>query len=209
MKITKVKATILIVLISIGIVFIAKVFLKSSHGILLGKSINHRAKGDPKAPFQIIEYLDFQCAACAKGTSILKEYFQKYPSKIYLEIRYYPISRIHQHALRSAVYAECMARQNKFWPFEELLIEKQLLWSRLLDVDRMFRELAEGIGGDLTGLDRCIEDENVKAVVLTEKEKGKKLGVDSTPTYFINGKMVVGSNNLSQELASLLGEKSH
>ena len=169
----------------------------------------NRSKGNPKAAVHIIEYIDFQCPSCVKGALMLKGYLQKYPSQIYLEVRYYPITKIHQYALKSALYAECAARQNKFWPFQDLLAQGQSQWSRLLNVDSTFRAMAKEANLDMAKLESCISDEKVKEVIFKEKTEAKAFGVDSTPTYFVNGKMVVGIIELQKELNTFLGGNNH
>lgn len=203
MKISKSAATIAVVVIAVAVIGGTQL-LRGSQEALLKKGIASRSLGDPEAPIRIIEYIDFQCGACANGFRVLKEYMAKNPSKIYVEMRYYPISRIHQFAMKSAMYAECAARQGKFPLFVDLLIEGQHIWSRLINPDKMFRELTQKAGMDLNMLGGCVEDEKVKAFILDEKEQAKALGVNSTPTYFINGKMVVGPTPLKEELDRLL-----
>ncbi|MFA5059757.1 MAG: thioredoxin domain-containing protein [Candidatus Omnitrophota bacterium] len=199
-KISKITATIIVMIACVISVHAAKFILKSLRSHLPNYSILARAKGNPKAPIKIIEYLDFQCPACAKGAIALKEYLKKYPSQIYLEVKHYPISQIHKYALKSASYAECSAKQGKFWEFHDFLVKEQSRWERLLNVDAIFREKAHALGLDLKKLDACVESEETKAGILKEKEQGKALGIKSTPTYFINGKMVVGMISLKQAL---------
>lgn len=208
MKISKSAATIAVILMAVAVVG-GTYFFKGSQEGLLKKGIATRSQGDPKAPIQIVEYIDFECGACVNGYRVLKDYMAKNPSKIFLQVRYYPISRIHQYAVKSATYAECAARQDKFFPFVDSLIEKQSVWSRMLNAEGMFRELAQKAGVNLDKFNGCLQEEKVKALILDEKEQAKVLGVNSTPTYFINGKMVVGPKPLKEELDRLLGGQSH
>ena len=205
---TKSKATLLIIIVCIGSVFAVKTFAQHKASGSANIELS-RTKGDIKARLHIIEYLDFQCPACAVGALTLREYLKKYPSDIYLQLKYYPISRIHEHAMLSATYAECAARQNKFWDFFDRLIDKQSQWSRLLNADSVFRDIARDANLDLSKLASCLEDDSVKTAVLRDKEGGKTLGVESTPTYFINGKMTVGPRPLLEELQNSFGEKNN
>lgn len=207
-KISKLIVAIILIVSCVVTVFTTRIFF-GQKTFVAQKAVASRSKGDPKAPIHIVEYLDFECPACARGSKLLKDYYEKYPSKFYLEVHYYPIPRIHDHALQSALYAECAARQGKFWPFEELLIEKQSQWSRMLNAESVFREIASNVNLDPVKLSACVNDDNVKTMIFREKSEGKSRGVDSTPTYFINGKMVVGPNPLTDELSVLLGGKSH
>ncbi len=203
-KLSKSTAAILLVAFCVVAVFSVKIFL-GQKSLTSKKAVSSRSKGDPKAPIQIVEYLDFQCPACAKGAKMLSDYFKKYPAQVFIEVRFYPIPRIHEHALQSAIYAECAARQDKFWPFQDLLIEKQSQWSRMINAENLFKEMAASVNLDMAKLNACVNDEKIKEIIFKEKAQGKAQGVDSTPTYFINGKMVVGPVPLTNEL----GEKTH
>ena len=209
MKISKPVATVLIVFVSVVFIYVVRIFANNVNLGLVKKILRSRTIGDAKARVRIIEYIDFQCPACANGARLLKEYTKKYPSQIYLEVRYFPIIQIHPQALKSALYAECAARQNKFWSFENLLIERQSQWTKSADSDRMFNEIAHEVNLEPQKLKACVDDDDVKLSIFREKAEGKSLGVDSTPTYFVNGKMVVGPKSLVDELSAFFGEKKY
>lgn len=201
--ISKLIVTVAVILICIGIVYWAK----SAHrAYQVEKALQSRIIGDSDADIRIVEYLDFQCPPCAKGYFLLKEYLKKYPSRIQVELKYFPWPR-GRHALESAIFAECSAKQEKFWEFTDLLLEKQKLWKKISDEDAqlMFREIANQIGLDEYELVDCIVDEQVKKNILSIRKTGELLGIRRTPTYFINEKMVVGAKNLQRELIAIFG----
>ena len=165
-----------------------------------------RVKGNDNAPVKITEYVDFQCPSCAEGAKYLKEIMDKYPGKIRLEVKYYPLILVHRHALLSAYYAECAARQGRFWSFYDYFFEHQAEWSNLTDAKPFFDRFARKLGLNLAGLETCLQDENVYETVRKSKDEGKLLKVSSTPTYFINGSMVVGKKQLAPELEKFLNE---
>ncbi len=164
-----------------------------------------RTKGDPNAPVKIVEYIDFQCPACARGVAMLNQYYAAYPKKLYLQMKYFPLDG-HQHAQLCARYAECAARQGKFWPFHDLLIARQNDWKGLINADPIFQEIGTAVGLDKLKLEVCLTNDEVKSVILREKENGVALGIQSTPTYFINDQMFVGIKSLESELKTRLGE---
>jgi protein-disulfide isomerase len=172
------------------------------------KAQHPRTIGDPNADVRIVEHLDFQCPPCAKGYFLLKNYLKKYPSRIQVEFKYFPWTK-KRHSFKSALFAECAAKQEKFWEFSSLLLKKQPLWQKLSvdDAQLMFREIAHEIGLEEFELADCIMGEQAKQTILSEKGEGKSLGIRQTPTYFINGKMVVGVKNLQRELMAIFGEK--
>ena len=198
-KLSKQKVTWLIIVVSALIIVSGKTILQTYRSSIEPSSIPAKAKGNPQAKFKIVEYIDFQCPACAQGMKILKEYFAKYPDRIYAEVKYFPLPG-HPYGMLSARYAECAARQKRFWPFVDKLIERQSLWASLHDPIPAFHEIAKQTGVNSFQLDNCLNDKYLDEAILTEKTIGASLGIQSTPTYFINDKMLVGTKSLQEEL---------
>ncbi len=201
-KISKKSFTLILILTAAAAVLGVRWYLESSRSAV--QTTQTRAKGHPNAPIQISEYIDFQCSACAAGAKQLKEYLAQYPDKIHLEMRYYPLVNMHPHALPAARYAQCAAKQGKFWSLHDLLIERQNEWKVLTNADSAFLQMAKEVPLDMKSLEVCLQDENIVKTIFEEKDQGSSLGVQSTPTYFINGKMVVGVKSLTDMLLPLL-----
>ena len=163
-------------------------------------SIPARAKGDPNASIKIVEFMDFQCPACAQGALFLGDYLEKNPGKIYLEVKYFPLERNHIHAVRAARYAECASRQGKFWKVHDLLMKRQAEWRDLLNAEPLFENIVQTAQLDPQKLDVCLAEDSVSDLIIREKKEGQARGIVSTPTYFVNGKMVVGPAGLKKEL---------
>ena len=123
-------------------------------------------------------------------------------------MKYFPLAS-KKHSLPSARYAECAARQGKFWPFHDLVLRRQKEWKKHRDARPAFEQVAKEIGLDLNELAVCLEDESVVKLILSEKAEGKALRINRTPTYFINGKMVISSRSMIRELNNLLGGKTN
>ena len=164
-----------------------------------------RMRGNLQGGLKIVEYIDFQCPACANGVKILHQYLEKYPNQILLEIKYFPLA-MHAHGMESAVYGECAAQQGKFWPYFDLLIEKQKQWAELIDANPALRWIGQEAGLNLNKLDACIKGEEAGKVVARDMVEGQMLGVQSTPTYFINKTMVVGTISLEKQLKAYFNE---
>ena len=188
----------MIIVLCVGAISAIKILNKSPAVDFSGAY--SRTEGNPDADFQIVEYVDFQCPACAKGFKIISEYVKKYPDGIYVQMRYFPLTQSHYHALRTARYAECAARQGKFWPFVEEMFRRQKQWSQMINAEPVFRDIGERVNIDRQALDSCLNSEDVAKIILADKAKGSQLGIRSTPTYFINKKMIVGTKLLLEEL---------
>ena len=198
MALSKQSLTGIIIIGVVVIVIVMKILF--SHSSASVDPVAARTVGPIDAKVKIVEFIDFECPACAHGALMLKEYLALYPGKLHLQVKYYPLMNIHRHALQVASYAECTARQGKFWLFFEPLAAQQPQWSQLINAEGIFDQLAKAAGADMGQLKSCLVSEDVSATIMGEKTLGRSLGVQSTPTYFINNKMVVGTKSLTEEL---------
>ncbi|VAX35116.1 hypothetical protein MNBD_UNCLBAC01-2109 [hydrothermal vent metagenome] len=198
MKSSKKNATIFIVIFVIAAVFGVKFFLSSKRNNQ-SSIIEARVKGDKKAPLQIVEFIDFQCPACAMGAKYLKEFMKENPSVVHLEMKYFPL-KSKAYGVLSAQYVECASKQGKFWSFHDYLVDRQAQWRKLTDAKPAFELMAEELQLDKAQLDKCLVDEKTTEIIFKDKKEGQDLGIRSTPTYFVNGEMVVGPKNLKEKL---------
>ena len=194
----KQQSTLLIVLVLVGLIGGAKFFLGAKSQPFDPQKA--RAKGNPQARVKIVEFIDFQCPACANGIKILGKYFDQHPNDIYLQVNYFPLTNMHRHAMDSALYSECAARQGKFWALNDLMMPQQSQWGQLISAEPVFHAMAEQAGMNIQKLNTCLGSDDVRRVINDEKSLGQSLGISSTPTYLINNKMVVGTKSLEEEL---------
>lgn len=181
-----------------------KAVVEMSKGKLSGDTFT-RVKGDKDAPLKITEFIDFQCPACASGAIYLNDVMVKHPDLIRLTVKYFPLA-MHQHGMLSAGYAECSVAQGKFWPFYDLILTRQGNWKQLEDPRPAFAQMGKEISIDLQALQTCLEGMEVVKTIEKSKAEGEALNIRSTPTYFVNGKMVVGQKSLEQEINKYLEE---
>ena len=198
MKITK-RSLTLFVLLAIVLTVAGVKWYKASHVHKID-SVQSRSKGPVTAKVQIVEFIDFECPACAYGVGLLHKYLAKYPNDIHVQVKYFPLIRNHRHAMQSALYNECAARQGKFWEFNDLMMTSQAQWSPLISADNMFQDMAKQAGLNLSVLNACIASDDAKEAIDDERMLGQSLSIQSTPTYFVNDKMVVGGKSLTEEL---------
>jgi len=205
-KLKKSVLTVIVVMIVVMFVVAMKaVLFYRQHSVRAQAwELTPRAKGNPRAAVKVVEFTDFQCPACAKAVEVIDEIIKKYPNKIYFEHKYYPLP-MHSFAKRASVYAECAAEQGKFWPFHDVLYRSQQSWVKMTTVEDYFSQLAVSLGIDGVRLSVCINNPLVLAKVDKDVAEAKKLGVISTPTFFVNGKTAVGSANFKKEIENILG----
>jgi len=206
-KISKNFAAVLIIIICIVVVYTTKFLMQRSRKDGEAGTVA-KIKGTNSAPIRVTEFIDFQCSACAYGAAYLKKMIEKYPMAIRLELKHYPL-QMHRHGYSSSRYAECAARQGKFWPFQDLLLARRSNWQRLVDVDPDFEHIDEDSHLDNREFSTCLQDNTIDEDIEKDKDEGNALGVRSTPTYLVNEKMVVGKKSLEEEITKLLEKNGY
>ena len=201
---SKEKWTMVILAVVVGAIVIIKYILGLTH-VPIDSNVA-RMEGRVGARVQIVEFVDFQCPSCAKGYQLLRSYIQKHPNDIHAQLKYFPLYKIHSHAKQSALYSECAARQGKFWPFIDKLFERQQQWAPMINVDNAYADMAKESGLDMNALNVCQVSEATMQAIEQDRLLGNTLAVSSTPTYFINNKMVVGAKSLQEELNTYFPE---
>lgn len=167
-----------------------------------------RAKGPVDAPIQVIEYSDFQCPACQVAQSTLAELFVQYPGKIRLIFQHYPLEG-HPWSPLAHRAVECAARQNQFWVYHDRLYRDQSNWSKTVEAPvEAFLGYARDGGLALDQFADCLGESEVDRIVGDERRAGFDLGVRSTPSFFVNGKLAVGAKGLREEIEKILNSQA-
>ena len=202
MKNIKFFATFVIISLCVGSIHGARFIFGPKGKVTFDQRILSRSQGSPNAPVWIVEYMDYQCPACQKAFFIMEAYLKEYPSRIHFQVRFHPLKQ-HSHGPQSALYAECAAKQKKFWPFHRILFESQKEWETEILVDDRFHDYAEKAGLNLRALDACLAEPITAQTVEKENTDSLALGVNQTPTFFVNGKMIAGLKGMTEELKKL------
>jgi len=156
------------------------------------------ATGTESALVTITEYGDLQCPACKAAHEILtKPLLQKYDGRVRFVFKHFPLQAIHPHALEAAMASECAADQGKFWQFFEMTYQQQESMN-----SAAFREWAAELALDADLFDRCVRSGIKRKTVLADYAEGTSLGVNSTPTYFVNNTRV--TNNTIESISTLI-----
>lgn len=148
----------------------------------------------------LLEYGDFQCPGCAQYYSVLREVKDYYGDKITFQFRNFPLESIHKNARAAARAAEAANMQGKFWEMHNILFETQTQWQDTSDPINTFMGYAEKIG--IENLDKFKEDYKssaVSSIITADLQAGREVGVESTPTFFIDGKKLDPSPSATPE----------
>jgi len=160
--------------------------------MLMAPHVNVATAGQPStgaasAPVTIIEFSDFQCPFCRAAENSLKEVRQKYGDQVKLVYMDFPLG-FHPHAMDAARAARCAADQDKFWQFHDALFLDQ----KKLDPDDL-KQTAAKIGLNSDKFNSCFTSDKHDAGIQKDMAEGNSLGVTGTPTFFINGRQLVGA----------------
>lgn len=144
--------------------------------------------GSDSAKVKVVEFSDFQCPACLTAEPSVRKLRDTYSSsnQIQLIYRNFPLTQ-HVHSREAVTLAEVAAQQDKFWEMHDKLFETQTQWSALADVTPFFLDLAKQLGLDQDKVKKALAENTFKAKIDADLADGERLGVNSTPTFFLNG----------------------
>lgn len=146
--------------------------------------------GSPTAAVTIEEFADFQCPACAQAHPMMKEIQSIYGPRVKFIYRNFPLTTIHDKAYDAAVAAEATGMQGKFWPFQNELFTNQQAWSSNPNYRQMWDDYAQKLGLDVGKFQTDMAGIAAKSRVDADLQRGRALGVNSTPSIYINGRLV-------------------
>jgi protein-disulfide isomerase len=168
-------------------------------------------KGNPNAKVTVINFDDFQCPFCSRmHANLFANVFKDYADKVKVVYKDYPLIEIHPWAMHAAIDGNCLAEQNNdaYWDFADYVHANQKVVAgasrtdAYSNLDNAAKDQAQKRQLDQGKLQACMQKQDESAVRASMAE-GDKLGVDSTPTLFINGERFTGAVP-EQELRSAL-----
>jgi len=157
-------------------------------------------KGPDNAAVTIVEFADFQCPACQQMSPVLDALVAEFPGKVQLVFKNYPLDntcnagmqgQVHDQACKAAVMARCAGQYGKFWEYHGLLFKNLKSIS-----EANMKAWGQQVGLTAEQVATCWESKDLMAKVKDDADLGNKLGVDSTPTIFLNGRKVLGGRGL-------------
>lgn len=152
-------------------------------------------KNDSKVT--LVEFGDFQCPACGAAYPILKQVLAERGEKIRFVWRNFPIASIHSNADNAARAAEAANEQGKFWEMHDKLFANQTNWSGATKSKEVFAGFAKDLGLDAEMFSRDFEDQKIVNRIKQDLGDANALGVNSTPTFFMNGEKYSGETSVA------------
>ena len=143
------------------------------------------ARGPENAPVTLEEFGDYQCPPCGMLAGPINQLAKDYGSNLRVVFHNFPLIT-HQHAREAACAAEAAALQGRFWEMHDLLYREQPAWSKAGDVRPLFSAYAGILHLDVNRFNKDMDSEAVKKRVADDQKHGASIGVQNTPTIFLN-----------------------
>lgn len=157
---------------------------------LLETDLAHTKGATESATVTIVEFSDFQCPACRAAEPLVAQLAQEFGDRVRFAYRHFPLESIHPNARPAALAAEAAARQDRFWPFHDLLFDKQDEWSGVNNQNELrdlFVGYAESLELSTDQFRSDLDSPEVAAAVNADVALATQANVNATPTFFVNG----------------------
>lgn len=170
-------------------------------------------KGSDQAKVTIVEFADFECPACAAAARTLAQIAARYQDRINLVFKNYPLDqacnngisrKLHEQACELAVMARCAGEAGKFWQYHDLAFGNQ----KLIDAEKP-RQWAKIVGLSDSQIETCANSKAILNKVKDDIRLGNSIGVQGTPSIYINGrKLLVNANfvTVAAEIEKILAQ---
>jgi protein-disulfide isomerase len=156
-------------------------------------------RGAANAPIMLVEYADYECPYCQMVQPAIEKVLAAYDGKVAFAFKDVPLP-MHANAPKAAEATHCAEAQGKFWEYHDLLFS-----SKQLDPVKL-KEHARTLKLDATAFDTCLDSGSNSERIKTQLEEAQDLGLNSTPSFFINGRFVQGNLTYDQ-LRQLIDEE--
>ncbi len=156
---------------------------------------NQPAQGAVVPKVTIVEYSDFQCGSCKMMGGVLKEVLKEFSAQVRVYFKDYPLKDIHPWAAEASVIGRCVFKQNEdaFWEYHDWVHQKQ----ETLNLTSLPTEARTFLAGkkkvDSVRFEACMKGPEARAEVDRSVKEAQTLGINTTPTIFVNGRRLVGA----------------
>jgi protein-disulfide isomerase len=157
--------------------------------------LSARTKGSPSAPVVVYEMSDFQCPYCRRHAlevypALERDYVET--GKVRWVFINFPLVSIHPNAVPAASFAMCAARHDKFWPAHHILFQHQQVWAPLKNPAPFLLTLVDSLRLPKAPMQQCLSKAETISQIQADAENAARSGAQSTPTFYIEGGLLVG-----------------
>lgn len=153
------------------------------------------SKGNSRAKAVLVEFVDFQCGACAAASSRVAKIARKHGARLKIVFKHHPMQNAHANAMIAAQAAEAAGRQFKFWEMHDLLLQRQQEWAKAPDAQNLFLRYAAELQLNLARFRRDLRNPEVRDKIYRDIMEGNMAQVRSVPAFFLNGKPIPNSRD--------------
>ena len=149
-------------------------------------SVGTRTRGAEDAPITIVEFADYECPYCKRAKDAVDKVIKTYGDQVRFSYRDYPLS-FHENAQAAAEGGHCANAQGLFWSYHDKVMASPDVSPAAL------KSIAGAIGLDQEKFDTCMDKNEQKAAVEADIAAAKELGINGTPVFYVNGRIVDGA----------------
>lgn len=198
------KQIIIIIVAVVGIIG-AAVLLGGGDEETAG-AVSNNFYGAENAEVVVTEYADFECPACAQFYPIINQVKEQFKDQVKFEFKHFPLVSIHPNSIASHRAAQAASNQGKFWEMHDVLYERQSAWAAQstgsggftnTNAAETFRSYAEELQLNMEQYDADVQASETIGTINADISLGRSVGVDSTPTFFLNGERIEDTNQLA------------
>lgn len=163
-------------------------------------------EGSGSAPVHLVEFGDYECPYCRKAHPIVKQLKERFAERLHFRFRNFPLSQIHphaKHAAEAAVSVRSQVGEEGFWAMHDAIFVHQRDGIDALD-DAHLARYAEEVGADGAQVLYDLDTGKFEETVEVDFVEGVRMGVNGTPTFFINGERFDGDWRDIEQLAAAI-----
>lgn len=189
---------VIIILIFVGIFAFSGNKAKGSSGS--SNSATNHVEGQGKDGITLVEYGDYQCPYCGQYYPVVQQVQAEFNTQMTFQFRNFPLTSLHPNAFAGARAAEAAGLQGKFWQMHDLLYnqneayynggEPPNSWIGATDPTPYFNIDAQQLGLNVSQFEKDYASDTVNNLITADQAAGNKLGVDATPTFYLDGKQI-------------------
>ncbi len=193
------------VIVAIIVIFFG-VYYFSSHGTKTASTSNSSAssakpsdhvEGQGSTGVTLVEFGDYECPFCGEYYPTVKAIVKQYFSQITFQFVNFPLVTIHPNAFAGARAAEAASMMGQFWQMHDLLYQNQNQWVSASNPLPYFMLYAKSLGLNTNTFVKDYNSEAVNNVINADITKGNNLGIDATPTFYLDGKQIQPANSIT------------
>lgn len=147
-------------------------------------------KGAQDGKLTLVAFEDFQCPACGVYDPLVRQVLQDNKNVLKFVFKHFPLTQIHPNALLAAKASEAAGLQGKFWEMHDMLYDKQADWSTGINARDVIMTYASILKLNTSKFNEDLNSKTLEEKVLADFKEGVALGVQGTPSFFLNGKKI-------------------